>query len=112
MTELISSKAFREAATAGVLSAPMVVGVAGGYVLEAQFGRIRKQLSARSASGEESRRVFTSIQSAASFLQQKAGIFAYMVDATEYSRGSPALRYRRAAERLRQVHAAVRPAGH
>lgn len=112
MSELISSKAFREAAAAGALSAPILVGVAGGYVLEATFGHMRKQLSARSASGEENRRVFTSIQSAASFLQEKAGILAYMVDAAGYRPGATAARYRRAAERLRQVHAAVRPAGH
>jgi len=73
MTELISSKAFREAAMAGALSAPVVVGVAGGYILEAKVGHIRKQLSARSASGEQSCRVFTSIQSAASSFSRKPG---------------------------------------
>jgi hypothetical protein len=112
MTELISSRAFREAARAGALSAPLVVGIDGGYIVEATFGQLRRQLSARSSSGEESRRVFPTLQSAASFLQDKAGIVAFAVDASRYQPSAPAPRYRRAAERLRQAHAAVRAAGH
>lgn len=112
MTELINSRAFREAARTGALSSPLVAGVDGGYILEATFGQLRRQLSARSSSGEESRRVFPTLQSAASFLQEKAGIATFTVDASHYQPGTPAPRYRRTAERLRQVHAAVRAVGH
>jgi len=107
--ELISSKTFREAAAAGALKAPVLVGVEGGYVLEATFGEIRKQLSARSSSGDKKRRVFTSLQSAADFLD-KARIMKFAVDATDHTPATPAPRYSRVAERLRQVHAAVRAA--
>jgi hypothetical protein len=112
MTELISSRAFREAARAGALSSPLVIGVDGGYILEATFGPLRMQLSARSSSGEENRRIFPTLQSAASFLQEKAGIVAFAVDASHYEPSAPAPRYRRTAERLRQAHAAVRATGH
>lgn len=112
MTELISSKAFREAAAAGALAAPIIVGVEGGYILEATFGQVRKQLSARSSSGEQSRRVFTSLQSAAIFLQGKAGILSYAVDATGFQPAASSPRYARVAERLREAHAAVRRVAH
>lgn len=112
MTELINSRAFREAARAGALSAPLVIGVDGGYILEATFGQLRRQLSARNSSGEENLRVFPTLQSAAGFLHEKAGISTFTVDASQYHPGTPAPRYRRTAERLRQVHAAVRAAGH
>lgn len=112
MTELISSKTFREAAQAGALSSPLVIGVDGGYVIEATFGQIRKQLSARSSSGVESRRVFSTLQSAAGFLQAKASIAVFAVDASAYQPATRAPRYRHTAERLRQVHAAVRATGH
>lgn len=111
MSELINSKAFRDAAAAGALSNPVAVGVEGGYVLEATFGQVRMQLSARSSSGEESRRVFASLQSAASFLE-KAKILSYAVDATGYRPAAASPRYARVAERLRQAHAALRPAAH
>jgi hypothetical protein len=112
MSELIGSRAFREAAAAGALSTPVIIGVEGGYILEAIFGQVRKQLSARSSSGEESRRVFPSLQSAASFLQDKAGILAYAVDASGYRPAASSARYARVAERLRQAHAAMRPVAH
>jgi len=112
MSELINSKAFRDAAAAGALSNPVVVGVEGGYVLEATFGQVRTQLSARSSSGEESRRVFASLQSAASFLQDKAHILAYAVDAPGYRPAASSPRYAGVAERLRRAHAALRPAAH
>lgn len=112
MDELISSRAFREAAAAGVLAEPVIVGVDGGYILEATFGQVRKQLSARSASGEQSRRVFSSLQSAAGFLQEKAGILSYAVDASAFRPPTASPRYARVAERLREAHAAVRRATH
>jgi hypothetical protein len=112
MSALINSRAFREAAAAGALTDPAVVGVEGGYVLEATFGQVRTQLSARSSSGEESRRIFASLQSAASFLQDKAQILAYTVDASGYRPAASSPRYARVAERLRQAHAALRPAPH
>ena len=105
--QLISSKVFREAAAAGALSAPVVVGVEGGYVLEATFGEIRKQLSARRSDGNQKRRIFTSLQSAADFLD-KAKIMQFAVDARDYTPAPTAPRYRRVAERLRQAHAAAR----
>jgi hypothetical protein len=110
MTELIMSKAFRDAAAAGALSAPVVLGVEGGYVIEATFGQVRMQLAARSAAGEQKRRVFTSIGAADSFLQTKACIRSYGVDATQYQAAEAPPRYARVAERLRQAHAALRPA--
>lgn len=110
MTELIMSKAFRDAAAAGALSAPVVLGVEGGYVIEATFGQVRMQLAARSAAGEHKRRVFTSIGAADSFLQTKARIRSYGVDATLYQPAEAPARYSRVAERLRQAHAALRPA--
>jgi len=110
MTELIMSRAFREAAAAGALSSPVVLGVEGGYVIEATFGQVRKQLAARNAAGEHKRRVFASISAADSFLQQKARLQAYAVDATEYRPTTAPARYARAAERLRLAHAALRPA--
>jgi hypothetical protein len=112
MTELISSKAFRDAAAADALAEPLIVGVDGGYILEATFGQVRKQLSARSASGEQSRRVFSSLQSAAGFLQDKAGILSYAVDATGFRPTASSPRYANAAERLRKAHAAARHAPH
>jgi hypothetical protein len=105
--QLISSNVFREAAAAGALSAPAIVGVDGGYVLEATFGEIRKQLSARSATGNQKRRIFTSFQSAADFLI-KAKIMEFAVDAREHTPAPSAPRYKRVAERLRQAHAAAR----
>lgn len=112
MTELISSKAFREAAKAGALSTPVIIGIDGGFVLEATFGQLRRQLSARSAAGQEYRRVFPTLQSAASFLKEKAAMVTFTVDATAYQPSAPAPRYRRAAERLRHVHATIRSTGH
>lgn len=110
MTELIMSKTFREAAEAGALSAPVVLGVKGGYVIEATFGQVRMQLAARNAAGEQKRRVFPSIGAADSFLQTKARIRSYGVDATQYRPAAAPPRYARVAERLRQAHAALRPA--
>jgi hypothetical protein len=104
MAELISSKDFREAAEAGKVSEPTIIGIKGGYVLEASVGQSRRQLSARSASGEYSRRVFPSLQSVAGFLQEKVGIYSYLVDAADYSPASPAPRYRHASERMREIH--------
>jgi hypothetical protein len=108
MSDLISSSAFREAAAAGALSTPIVVGVDGGYVLEATFGTTRKYLSARNKSGEQSRRVFASLQSAASFLQDKAGITSFCVNTAAYRPAITPTRYAGAAERLRRAHAAAR----
>jgi hypothetical protein len=110
MNELISSRAFRDAAAAGALTNPTVLGVDGGYILLATFGQTLKQLSARSSNGSESRRVFTSLQSAATFLQNKVGILSYQVDATGFKPGAPAPRYQNAAQRLREAHAAARHA--
>lgn len=112
MTELISSRALRNAAAAGALGEPMIIGINGGYVLEVTFDRIRMQLAARSASGEQYRRIFPSLQSAASFLQTKAGIFSYAVDAREFQAPLPPTRYANAAERMRKAHAAARRTTH
>lgn len=110
MTELISSSAFRKAAAAGELVAPAILGVDGGYVLEASVGGIRRQLSARNASGQQRRRVFTTLQSADSFLRDKAGIVSYSVDASQYRPAVAPPRYAQVAARLREAHAALRPA--
>lgn len=109
MTELIMSKTFREAAKAGALSATVVRGVEGGYVIEVTFGQVRMQLAARNAAGEQKLRIFPSVGAADSFLQTKARIPTYGVDATQYRPVTLPPRYARVAERLRQAHAALRP---
>jgi hypothetical protein len=108
VNDLISSSAFREAAEAGALSTPILVGVDGGYVLEATFGTTPKYLSAKSKSGEHSRRVFASLQSASSFLRDKAGITSFAVNTAGYRTAAAPARYAGAAERLRKAHAAAR----
>lgn len=111
MAELIGSRAFRDAAAAGALGTPIIVGVEGGFIVEAMFGIVCRQLSARNASGDESRRVFPNLNAAASFMK-KAGIDRFAVDASGHAPAVPSERYTRQAERLRRVHAAVRPAEH